>query len=403
MTLTSPGPTLGVVGGGQLGRMLAEAAAPLGVEVVVSDPTPDAPAAAVARDQVVGDFDDPETVRELAERADYLTLEIELADPDLLERVAEETGTPVHPDPETLRIIEDKLVQKRRLAEAGVPVPEFREVNSADDLRDALDDLGYPAMLKARKGGYDGRGNVPVESPKDVEEAFAEIVDAAQGGSLDDPAGVAMVEEMVPFKRELAVMGCLGSARNEEGTHERATFPVTETVHREEILRETVAPARGSESVRQRAREVALDVLDVMEGRGVYGIELFQGPDDEILLNEIAPRPHNSGHWTIEGCHTSQFEQHVRAVTRRPLGTTGRRAPTVSANILGDVDERQDATLSGEETVFETPRAHLHWYGKREVYRLRKMGHVTLVGAGDATTDELLADVRGVRDQLTFE
>ncbi|QPV63783.1 5-(carboxyamino)imidazole ribonucleotide synthase [Halosimplex litoreum] len=403
MTLTSPGPTLGVVGGGQLGRMLAEAAAPLGVDVVVSDPTPDAPAAPVARDQVVGDFDDPDTVRELAERADYLTFEIELADPDLLERVAAETDTPVHPDPETLRIIEDKLVQKRRLAEAGVPVPEFREVNSVDELREALDDLGYPAMLKARKGGYDGRGNVPVESSDEVGAAFAEIVDAAQGGSQDDPSGVAMVEEMVDFERELAVMGCLGSALNDDGTHERATFPVTETIHREEILRETASPARATDSVRERARQVALDVLDVMEGRGVYGIELFQGPDDEILLNEIAPRPHNSGHWTIEGCHTSQFEQHVRAVTGRPLGDTGRRAPTVSTNILGDVDDRQDATLSGEDAIFETSRAHLHWYGKHEVYHLRKMGHVTLVGHTDAAVDDLLADVREVRDGLTFE
>ncbi|WP_135364344.1 5-(carboxyamino)imidazole ribonucleotide synthase [Halosimplex halophilum] len=403
MTLTSPGPTLGVVGGGQLGRMLAEAAAPLGVEVVVSDPTPDAPAAPVARDQVVGDFDDPETVRELAERADFLTFEIELADPDLLEEVAAETDTPVHPDPETLRIIEDKLVQKRRLAEAGVPVPEFREVNSAEELRDALDELGYPAMLKARKGGYDGRGNVPVESPDEVEAAFAEIVDAAQGGSSDDPSGVAMVEEMVDFERELAVMGCLGSERwGEDGEPERDTFPVTETVHREEILRETRSPPEADGAVRERAREVALDVLDVMEGRGVYGIELFQGPDDGILLNEIAPRPHNSGHWTIEGCHTSQFEQHVRAVTGRPLGDTGRRAPTVSANILGDVDERQAATLSGEDAVFERPRAHLHWYGKREVYRLRKMGHVTLVGEGDGRADRLLADARELRDGLTF-
>jgi len=383
--------------------MLAEAAAPLGVEVVVSDPTADPPAAPVTRDQIHGGFDDYDAVRDLAERADYLTFEIELTDPDLLERVAAETDTPVHPHPETLRIIEDKLVQKRRLADAGVPVPEFREVDSADDLRAALDDLGYPAMLKARKGGYDGRGNVPVESPDDVDEAFAEIVDAAQGGSHEDPAGVAMVEEMVDFERELAVMGCLGSEQwGEDGEPERDTFPVTETIHREEILRETRSPPEADVGVRERAREVALDVLDVMEGRGVYGIELFQGPDDEILLNEIAPRPHNSGHWTIEGCHSSQFEQHVRAVTGRPLGDTGRRAPTVSANILGDVDERRDATLSGEDTVFERPRAHLHWYGKREVYRLRKMGHIALVGAESEPTDRLLADVRELRDDLTF-
>jgi 5-(carboxyamino)imidazole ribonucleotide synthase len=400
MTLSTPGPTLGVVGGGQLGRMLAEAAAPLGVEVVVTDPTPDAPASPVARDQVVGDFDDPETIRELAERADYLTFEIELADPDLLESVSDEFDVPVHPNPDTLRTIEDKLVQKRRLAEAGIPVPEFRQVDTVADLHAAGEELGYPLMLKARMGGYDGRGNLPVESPDDAAEA------------LDAIGGDAMVEEFVDYQRELAVMGCQGRAEQRSADRssgqrpredgETDAFPVTETIHREEILRETVAPARASDTVTERAREVALDVLDVLDGRGVFGIELFQGPDDEILLNEIAPRPHNSGHWTVEGCHTSQFEQHVRAVTGRALGDTGQRAPTVSANVLGDVDERQAATLRGEEAVFETPRAHLHWYGKREVYDLRKMGHVTLVGGDGSGTDYLLDRVRGLRDGLTF-
>ncbi|GGN96833.1 5-(carboxyamino)imidazole ribonucleotide synthase [Haloarcula pellucida] len=362
---------------------MGEAAAPLGVELVVADPTPDCPATPVVRDQLVGDFDDEETFRRLAERADVLTYEIELADPDVLERVAEETGTPVHPDPETLRTIEDKLVQKRRLSEAGVPVPAFRAVETAEDLREACEELGYPAMLKARTGGYDGRGNVPVSGPEDIEAA------------VDDVAGPAMVEEMVDFERELAVMGCRGDG-------ERDTFPVTETIHEEEILRESVAPARASEAVRDRAREVALDVLDVMDGRGVFGIELFQTADDEILLNEIAPRPHNSGHWTIEGCHTSQFEQHVRAVLGMPLGTTEQRDPTVSTNILGDVDERQPAVLYGDDAVFDTDRAHLHWYGKHEVYELRKMGHVTMPGDGERDVDELLADVRELRDGLTF-
>ena len=384
MSLGSPGPTLGVVGGGQLGRMLGEAAGPLGVEVVVSDPTPDCPAAPVVRDQVVGDFDDETAIRDLGERADYLTFEIELADPDALERVADATGTPVHPAPDTLRVIQDKLVQKRRLREAGVPVPAFRAVDTETELREALEELGYPAMLKARKGGYDGRGNAPVESPDDVTEAFA---------AIDGPA---MVEEFVDFERELAVMGCLGD-------DERDTFPVTETVHREEILREAVSPARTSEAVRERARDVARDVLDVMEGRGVYGVELFETGDGAVLLNEVAPRPHNSGHWTIEGCHTSQFEQHVRAVTGRPLGTTDRRVPTASANILGDVADRQAATLRGVDDALARDRLALHWYGKQAVYRLRKMGHVTRPAAGesrDPTT--LLEAARAARDALTF-
>jgi 5-(carboxyamino)imidazole ribonucleotide synthase len=383
MIQTSPDDTVGVVGGGQLGRMLGEAAGPLGIEVVVSDPTPDAPAASVVRDQVVGDFDDRATLFELGERADVLTYEIELADPDVLERVSEETGTPVHPSPDTLRTIEDKLVQKRRLADAGVPVPDFRQVDSPADLRAACDELGYPVMLKARMGGYDGRGNVPVESPADVEPAL-ETVDAP-----------AMVEAFVDYERELAVMGCRGANRVD-------TFPVTETVHEAEILRSTLSPARADPGVRERAREVAHDVLDAMDGRGVFGIELFQGPDDEILFNEVAPRPHNSGHWTIEGCHTSQFEQHLRAVTGRPLGTTDRRAPTVSVNVLGDVADRRPARMAGVESVLEADRASLHWYGKREVYELRKMGHVTLVADGESV-EELHGRATTLREAVHFE
>jgi 5-(carboxyamino)imidazole ribonucleotide synthase len=387
---TPPNTTVGVVGGGQLGRMLGEAASPLGIDLVVSDPTPSAPAARVA-EQVVGAFDDEATVRELATRADVLTFEIELADPDVLERVGEETDTPVHPRPETLRTIQDKLVQKRRLQAAGVPVPEFRPVEDAADLRDAVDDLGA-VMLKARRGGYDGRGNVPVESP---DEAAA---------ALDAVPGPAMAEELLSFDRELAVMGCLGDG-------ERDTFPVTETIHEAEILRTTLSPPRTSDAVRERARSVALDVLEEMDGRGVYGIELFE-VDGEILLNEIAPRPHNSGHWTIEGCHTSQFEQHLRAVSGLALGTTERRAPTALANVLGE-GERRAASLDGLAGALDIDRLSAHWYGKQELYDLRKMGHLTLVAGDDSETDvaqherqsdeRLLETVRNAAEQLRFE
>ena len=381
MTIQSPATTVGVVGGGQLGRMLGEAGSPLGVELLVSDPTPECPASLVARDQVEGAFDDEATIRELGERAEYLTFEIELADPDVLEAIEEETGTPVHPKPETLRLIQDKLVQKRRLQGAGIPVPAFEAVDSAAELRTVLDELGYPAMLKAREGGYDGRGTVAVESPDDVEESFEAI------------EGPAMVEEFVDYDRELAVMGC-------QGDGETDTFPVTETIHREEILRETISPARTDEQTRKRARVVAEDILEVMSGRGVYGIELFERSDGEILLNEIAPRPHNSGHWTIEGCHTSQFEQHLRAVTGRPLGSTERRDPTALSNLLGDVQQRQEAVLSGVDEALRSDALSLHWYGKREVYNLRKMGHITTVSDDP---ERALSQVRAVRDGLTFQ
>ena len=383
MTVTVPGPTLGVVGGGQLGRMLAEAAAPLGVEVVVLDPTPDCPAAPVARDQIVGDFDDPDAFDQLAARTDALTFEIELADSDLLNRVAADHGVSVNPAPETLGTIEDKLVQKRTLAEAGVPVPPFRQVDDADDLRDAVAEFGS-VMLKARTGGYDGRGNVPVADPDDADDAMAAV------------GGPAMAEAFVDFARELSVIAV-------QGDGEIRTFPPGENVHEAEILRETVLPARTTDEVLERAEDVARDVLDTLSGRGVFGIELFETRDGAIQVNEIAPRPHNSGHWTIEGARTSQFEQHVRAVLGWPLGSTWLRCPTVMTNVLGTVEESHPARLGHVEHVLEDSEASLHWYGKDEVRPLRKMGHITVTGEGDVDVDTLLAHARGLREELQFE
>jgi 5-(carboxyamino)imidazole ribonucleotide synthase len=251
-------------------------------------------------------------------------------------------------------------------------------------------------MLKAREGGYDGRGNVPVEDESDVDEALAEIEAATDGDGAR-----AMAEQFVEFEREVSVIGV-------EGTDETATFPLGENVHREEILRETVVPARTDQAVAERAREVAEDVLALLSGRGVYGIELFETPKGEILVNEIAPRPHNSGHYTIEGALTSQFEQHARAVTGRPLGVTDLRDPVVMANVLGDVEETQPADVSGVESVLRHPGASYHWYGKREVRPLRKMGHLTLVdpnegGASDPSVERLLREARELRDEVTFQ
>ncbi|TKX77206.1 ATP-grasp domain-containing protein, partial [Halorubrum sp. SD626R] len=257
MSITLPGPTLGVVGGGQLGRMMGEAVARLGVDVVVLDPTPDCPASPVVSDQIVADFDDADAVHELASRVDALTFEIELADPDVLAEASAEHDVPVQPDPDTLRTIQDKLVQKEALADAGIPVPEFVAVATAEGLERVAEEFGG-VMLKAREGGYDGRGNVPVESPDEAADALEEV------------GGDAMAEEFLDFEREIAVMGLKGP----DG--ETRTYPVTETVHREEILRESVVPARSADPVIAEAESVADDVLSFLDGRGVYGIELFE-------------------------------------------------------------------------------------------------------------------------------
>ncbi len=386
MTVTLPGPTLGVVGGGQLGRMLAEAAAPLGVEVIVLDPTPKCPASLVAREQIVGAFDDRDAIERLAVESDVLTYEIELADPDVLESVAAAYDVPVAPDPNTLRTIQDKLVQKEALADAGIPVPEFVGIGGEKDLRLVVEELGG-VMLKAREGGYDGRGNTPVHDPSEAAAA------------LDELGVDTMAESFVPFERELSVIGV-------KGADAVTTYPVTETVHEDEILRASVSPARSDDDVLARARDVATDVLELLDGYGVYGIELFETPAGEILVNEIAPRPHNSGHWTIEGARTSQFENHVRAVLGWPLGPTELREPTVSVNILGDVDEPAAATLYNVDRVLDAPNAHLHWYGKTQVRPLRKMGHVTVTNPAAGEREEgdtaLLEHAETLRDELTF-
>jgi len=394
VNVTVPGPTLGVVGGGQLGRMMGEAAAALGVELVVLDPTPGCPASQVATDQIVGDFDDADAIHELAARADALTFEIELADPDALAAAAEEHDVPVHPDPDTLRTIQDKLVQTEALADAGIPVPEFAGVATAEGLELVVEEYGG-AMVKARRGGYDGRGNLPLEPGDDPEAVLEEL-------GTD-----AMAERLVDFEREVSVIGVAGA----DGVR---TYPTTETLHREQILRESVTPARSEPEVAERAQSVARNVLSSLEGRGVYGIELFETREGEILVNEIAPRPHNSGHWTIEGAATSQFENHVRATLGWPLGPTDLVAPTVTANVLGDTDDRQELVeLNGVEDVLAAPDASMHWYGKDEVYPLRKMGHVTAAGDrlgpeegagavdGDAL-DDLLASTTDLRDGLGF-
>ena len=383
MSITLPGPTLGVVGGGQLGRMLAEAAAPLGVEVIVLDPTPECPASTVARDQIVAAFDDPDGIRALAARADALTFEIELADPDVLAAASADHGVPVHPDPNTLETIQDKLVQTEALADAGIPVPEFAAVATVEGVQRLVEEFGG-VMLKAREGGYDGRGNVPVHDPSAAADALAAV-------GTD-----AMAERFVDFERELAVMGMKGA----DG--DTRTYPVTETIHREEILRESVTPARADDEVIARAEAVASDVLELLDGRGAYGIELFETTDGDVAVNEIAPRPHNSGHWTIEGARTSQFENHVRAVLGWPLGPTTLAAPAATANLLGDVAETRPATLRGVESVLAAPAADLHWYGKADARPLRKMGHLTVTAPDGGDPDALVSRARELRDGTTF-
>ena len=312
---------VGVVGGGQLALMLGEAAADLGLaEFVVLDPTPGCPAARVATRHILGAFNDSASLRTLGAACDVLTFEIELADAAILNDLAS-SGVTVEPAPVTLATIQDKLRQKEYLAGHGIAVAPFCSVDepSVAAVTAAATRLGNPLILKARRGGYDGRGNAVIRGHEDIADALARLEHRP-----------VYAEAVVPFVKELAVM----VVRTTGG--DIVAYPVVETMHVRHICDMTVAPARVSDQAAVRATAVAVQAVATLSGAGIFGVELFLTADDTIYLNEIAPRPHNSGHYTIEGCETSQFSQHLRAITGRPLGPTTLLAPAVvMVNILG--------------------------------------------------------------------
>jgi 5-(carboxyamino)imidazole ribonucleotide synthase len=352
--------TIGIAGGGQLGRMLAEAGKKLGLETIVLDPHPNAPAAQVTK-QIVGDFSHYESLVQFAEHVDALTFEIERANADALKAIAA-SGKAVHPTPDTLEIIKDKLKQKTFLQQQGIPVAPFVAIEGEDGMRKAADALGYPFILKTRFGGYDGRGNKTIENDSDAEAAVV----AYSGIPL-------YAEKNIAFDKELAIL----AARTEAG--ELAVYPLVETVHKNHICHMVCAPAPVSSLVFEKAGRVAKEVLGALEGAGVFAIELFLVGED-ILVNEIAPRVHNSGHFTIEGCETSQFEQHMRAVAGLPLGGVEMKVPAaVMINLLGERNGPADP--QGVHEAEHIPGVKVHIYGKLETRVGRKMGHLTAVAA----------------------
>lgn len=370
--------TIGIVGGGQLGRMLTEAALPLGFRVVVVDSGPDCPAKQVGAEQILGDLYDAAALAELSERADFITVEIEHLDANLLDKAAA-GGKPVNPSPKTIRLIQDKLAQKRFLQEAGIPVAPFVEITDRASAEQALQNFGGKMLLKSRRGAYDGRGNAVVASTKEI------------GPALEQLGNDIYAEGFVPFKKELAVM----VARDMKGNV--ATYPVTETIHERNICVETLTPAPVDEAVADQAARFAKEVAEHLEGAGVFGIEMFLTGDGRILVNEIAPRVHNSGHYTIEGCVTSQFEQHIRAITGMELGSTDLKVPAaVMVNILGERDGPTE--VKGLKEAEALPGVSVHLYGKSPTKIDRKMGHITVTGATVAEARERADQARKLID-----
>ena len=366
-----PYPALvGILGGGQLARMTAEAAARLGIEVAILEREPASPAARMAAREVVGGWADRERLLELAQGALVVTLENEFVDAPSLIWLAEQ-GVPVFPTGRTLGTVQDKLAQKRFMRAAGVPVPAFAEVSAEEAVVRAAEEWGWPVVLKARRNGYDGYGNATLRSPEDVPAAFAK---------LGWPERELLVEAWVPFERELAVMVARGRGR------ECVVYPVVETIQRNHICHVVRAPAQVAPEVAARAAAIARQAVEAIGGIGVFGVEMFETEAGDVLYNEIAPRPHNSGHYTIEGCVTSQFENHLRAVLGLPLGSAEMTAPAaVMVNLLGT--REGPARAEGLATALAVPGAHVHIYGKLASRVGRKMGHVTTLGTSVAEAE----------------
>ena len=373
---------LGIIGGGQLGMMITEAAKKMPEhisKIIVLDPTENCPASQVGAEQIVADFKDKKAIIDLADKSDIITYEIESGDSTVLKSV-EKNGN-INPSPETLRIIQDKLLQKLFLKENSIPIPEFIKIESIDDVKKGLKNFGYPALLKARRDAYDGRGNFKINTEDEIQKAY----DYFNGQSL-------LLEKFVPFDMEVSVI----ASRNTKG--QIKTYPIVENIHEENILRETIAPARVPEKIARKAEQIAEKTMSVLKGAGIFGIEMFVIQED-VMINEIAPRVHNSGHHTLQSSKTSQFEQHLRAILGLELGDTKLIYNTIMYNILGN------PKFSGEykELDIVMEGVFLKMYGKKISKPLRKLGHINIVGTNGETVDELLKKLDTIKQKTVVQ
>ncbi|KJA18187.1 hypothetical protein HYPSUDRAFT_205562 [Hypholoma sublateritium FD-334 SS-4] len=379
---------VGILGGGQLGRMLAASASLLNVKVVILDAGDNGPAKQILAPSeprlahIDGSFADPQKIRELASKVDVLTVEIEHVDAAALEDIQTTTGLQIHPSPSAIRIIQDKFRQKEHLASNHLPVSDFVAVDSTvESISAAATQLGLPLMLKSRTLAYDGRGNFVLRELSQVPEAIAFLNNRPL-----------YAEKWVPFTNEIAVM----VVRTVDG--ELQSYPVAETVHKDNICHLVFAPLRSRDaSLSQRARTIAENAIRSFTGAGIFGVEMFLMQDGKIFINEIAPRPHNSGHYTIEACETSQYENHLRAILALPLGSTALKVPSSAMlNLIGYSANMSEITAI-TTAALAVPGASVHLYGKAECRKGRKMGHITVVAPSDA---ELRARLRPLLQAL---
>jgi len=374
--------SIGVVGGGQLGAMLAQESRKAGMplDFVFLDPVPGCPASGYGR-QIVAGLYDVRAIEELGRQCGILTCEIEHVSAEGL-RAAERNGIPVYPSAETLKIIQDKGRQYELLKSSGLPVPDFRLPEKEEDLVTIGNDLGYPFMAKAATGGYDGRGNYTVKSDEDARGAWRHFI----GRGI-------VAQKWVPFEKEVSVI----AARDTTGNI--ASYPIRENHHKDGILIESVAPARINASVAKNAEYIGYAAARVFGDAGIICVEMFVLPDGQVYINEIAPRVHNSGHDTMDSCKTSQFEQHLRAITGMPLGSTEMLYPAaVMHNILGNPGYSGEYVMAIPDCLSEAG-VRVHMYGKREVRPGRKMGHLAVVGDNP---EELIKKSQEARRAIRF-
>lgn len=371
-------PRLGILGGGQLGKMTAKKARKLGMAVDILDPTVQAPASQVADRHLQAGLDDEQRIRELVCGADVTTVEIESVDAEALQKLADE-GNRIYPAPGVLAMIQDKFTQRQFLQEHGFPQPRFAAMDTLS--REELKKFGYPLVQKSRRHGYDGQGVVVLNSEPEAGNAL--------------PVA-SCIEQKVDIAMEIAVL----VARGEDG--DTRAYPAVEMVFdpRRNILDYLLAPARISAEIAGRAEELAVEVVNALDTVGIFGVELFINQAGDILVNEIAPRPHNSGHYTYEACVTSQFEQHVRAVTGLPLGSTSLFRPAAMINLLGGPDAGGRPVYRGLREALAMDGVFVHIYGKAEVRPFRKMGHVTILAD---SVEEADLRARNLKDSLRVE
>ncbi|MEI7027991.1 5-(carboxyamino)imidazole ribonucleotide synthase [Paenibacillus sp. y28] len=358
-----PGATIGVLGGGQLGRMLAQAGSCMGYRFVTLDPTPDAPCGQVAAKQIVAAYHDADAARELANLADVITYEFENVDAGVAEMLMKESYVPQ--GSQLLYTTQHRLREKRAIEAAGVRVAPYEQIESAGQLRAAVERFGTPCVLKTATGGYDGKGQWVIRSIEETDEAFA---------TLSQAKTELVLEQFIHFDKEISVI----AARSPKG--EVKAFPAAENVHVNNILHLSIVPARVPADVLAKAEQLAVQIAEGLGVVGLIAVEMFLTKEGELFVNELAPRPHNSGHYTMEACQTSQFEQHVRAICNLPLGPTALMTPVVMVNLLGEhVDPAVQYIAQEQQKDHPDVTVKLHLYGKQEAKKGRKMGHLNLL------------------------